>query len=161
MQTSNKIDLVNPVRRQLIVSLVLAAPALSTRAAAEQVMIEVWKDPSCGCCKDWVKHLQANGFKVKINDSGNTEARARLGMPIQYAACHTGEVGGYAIEGHVPAREIRRLLKERPTAVGLSVPGMPRGAPGMDDPAYGQERDHYDVFLVHQDGSVRVYQSYH
>ena len=123
-------------------------------------MIEVWKEPSCGCCKDWVKHLQANGFQVKTNDTGNSEARARLGMPIQYAACHTGEVGGYAIEGHVPAREIRRLLKERPTAVGLSVPGMPRGAPGMDDPAYGQQRDRYDVILVHRDGSVRVYQSY-
>src|SRR5882672_488276 len=112
MQARNEVNLaVNPVRRQLTALLVLAALAHSALAAAGQTMIEVWKDPSCGCCKDWVKHLEANGFKVKTNDSGNSEARARLGVPIDYAARHTAEVGGYAIEGHVPAREIQRLLK--------------------------------------------------
>jgi hypothetical protein len=77
-------------------------------------------------------------------------------MPVKYGSCHTAAVGGYAIEGHVPAREIHRLLKERPAAVGLSVPAMPRGSPGMDGPEYGKQRDPYDVLLVLRDGSARV-----
>jgi len=81
-------------------------------------------------------------------------------MPSQYGACHTAEVEGYAIEGHVPAREIDRLLKERPVAVGLAVPGMPHGSPGMDGPAYGNRHDPYDVLIVQGDGSARVFQSY-
>jgi hypothetical protein len=120
----------------------------------------VWKAPTCGCCKDWIKHLEANGFRVKAHDSGNTDARARLGLPIQYGSCHTAQVGGYAIEGHVPAREIRRLLQERPQAVGLAVPGMPVGSPGMDGPEYGNRKDAYDVLLVRKGGSAAVYQPY-
>ncbi len=81
-------------------------------------------------------------------------------MPIRFGACHTAQVGGYALEGHVPAREIHRLLKDRPTAVGLAVPAMPRGSPGMDGPEYGGARDPYDVYLVQRDGSSRVFQSY-
>src|SRR5258705_1406008 len=128
---------VNRRRREFTVSLALAVVAGSARATAGTPTIEVWTGPSCSCCKDWVKHLLANGFRVKTHDSGNTEARARVGMPMKYGACHTAEVGGYAIEGHVPAREIHRLLKDRPIAVGLAVPAMPRGSPGMDGPEYG------------------------
>ena len=97
---------------------------------------------------------------VTAYDTGNTDVRAQLGMPQQYGSCHTGRVGGYALEGHVPAREIRRLLSERPKAVGLAVPAMPVGSPGMDGPAYGGQRDPYDVLLVARDGSASVYQSY-
>jgi len=129
-------------------------------AAPTQPSVEVWKSPTCGCCKDWVAHLQANRFKVKVHDTGNTDARERLGMPIKYGSCHTATVGGYALEGHVPAREVRRLLKERPKAVGLAVPAMPLGSPGMDGPAYGNRKDPYDVLLVQRDGSATVYQSY-
>ena len=150
----------NLLRRRLTASLPLAVIVQSVRAAAPRPTIEVWKDPSCGCCKDWFAHLESSGFPVKTHDTGNSEARARLGMPARYGACHTGEVDGYAIEGHVPAREIDRLLKERPVAAGLSVPGMPRGAPGMDGPAYGNQRDPYDVLLVQRDGSTRVFQAY-
>ena len=135
---------------------VMTAPLL----AQPQPLMEVWKDPNCGCCKDWVKHLQANGFKVRVHDAGNTAARARLGMPEKLGSCHTAQVGGYAIEGHVPAREISRLLKERPSAIGIAVPGMPVGSPGMDGAEYGKRRDPYDVLLVNKDHSTRVFQSY-
>lgn len=90
----------------------------------------------------------------------NTDARQRLQMPIAHGSCHTALVDGYAIEGHVPAREIHRLLKERSAAIGLAVPAMPVGSPGMDGPAYGGRRDPYDVLLVGRDGSARVYQAY-
>ncbi|MEO7888276.1 MAG: DUF411 domain-containing protein [Polaromonas sp.] len=133
--------------------------------AQARPQLEVWKDPDCGCCKDWVAHLQANGFEVRVHDSGNTAARARLGMPEKLGSCHTAEVSlaskRYALEGHVPAREVHRLLKEAPQAVGLAVPGMPVGSPGMDAPLYGARKDPYDVLLVHRDGSTRIYQSYH
>lgn len=147
-------------RRRFIASVTLAAVSMSSRAAAPKATVEVWTGPSCSCCKDWVMHLEANGFQAVVHDGGNSDARARLGMPLKYGACHSAVVGGYAIEGHVPAREIHRLMKERPAAVGLAVPAMPRGSPGMDAPAYGQQRDPYDVLLVLRDGSVRVYQSY-
>ncbi len=147
-------------RRRVVAALMwapLVAP-LGARAAART--IEVWTGPACACCHDWIDHLRANGFEVTTHDGGNTPARARLGMPVDYGSCHTGEVAGYAIEGHVPAREIERLLDERPNAIGLSVPSMPRGSPGMDGPAYGNVRDPYDVLLVLRNGSATVYRSY-
>jgi hypothetical protein len=128
--------------------------------AADAPTIEVWTGPGCGCCHDWIEHLRANGFEVTTHDGGNSDARARLGIPVQYGSCHTGEVAGYAIEGHVPAREIRRLLEEKRDAVGLSVPSMPRGSPGMDGPAYGNVRDPYDVLLIRRNGSAVVFESY-
>ena len=140
--------------------LALASATLPLAAFAAAPMVDIWKDPNCGCCQDWVKHLNKNGFATKVHDEGNTAARTRLGVPAKLGSCHTGLIGGYAIEGHVPAREVRRLLKEKPKAIGLAVPGMPVGSPGMDGPAYGDQRDPYDVLLVLADGSTRVYQSY-
>jgi hypothetical protein len=128
--------------------------------AGAQALVEVWKSPTCGCCKDWMTHLQAPGFRVKAHDVGNTAARTRLKVPAQLGSCHTARVGGYAIEGHVPAADIVRLLKERPQAIGLAVPGMPIGSPGMDGPAYGNRQEPYDVLLIAQDGSTRVFSSY-
>ena len=107
-----------------------------------------------------MKHLEANGFTVRASDTGNTTTRAKLGMPARLGSCHTARVAGYVIEGHVPARDIRRLLKERPAAVGLVVPGMPIRSPGMDGPAYGDRRDAYDVQQVHASGTTQVFQSY-
>jgi len=123
-------------------------------------LVQVWKAPSCGCCKDWIKHLEAHGFRTQVQDSGNTDARLRLGVDVQYGSCHTALVDGYAIEGHVPAREIHRLLKERPAAIGLAVPAMPVGSPGMDGPSYKGRMDPYDVLLLAKDGSSRVFQTY-
>jgi hypothetical protein len=107
-----------------------------------------------------VRYLEREGFDVESIDGGNSEARDRLGLPVRYGSCHTAEVDGYAIEGHVPAREIRRLLRERPEAIGLSVPAMPRGSPGMDGPAYGGVVDPYDVLLIGRDGTATVFESY-
>lgn len=137
-----------------------AGLGLRAGATAQAPLVKVWKGPSCGCCKDWITHLQANGFRTQAVDEGNTDARERLGVALQYGSCHTALVGGYAIEGHVPAREIRRLLKERPRAIGLAVPAMPLGSPGMDGPEYGGRKDPYDVLLLLPGGGSRVYQSY-
>jgi hypothetical protein len=144
-------------------SLLLALAALPVAGLAQQrakVLVEVWKDPECGCCTDWVKHLEGNGFAVKLNVGGNEAMRTRLGIPPKLASCHTGLVGGYAVEGHVPAADIRRLLKEKPQAVGLTVPGMPIGSPGMDAAVYGKRRDPYEVLLVLKSGDTRVYTAY-
>lgn len=123
-------------------------------------LVEVWKDPECGCCKDWVAHLVKSGFDVKVNETGNNAARSSLGIPANLGSCHTAKVDGYAFEGHVPAKEMKRILRERPKAVGLAVPGMPVGSPGMDGAIYKGRKDPYDVLLVLQDQSTSVYQSY-
>ena len=137
-----------------------AALALPGLAQSTKPVVEVWKDPNCGCCKDWIAHMQASGFTVKTYETGNNAARARLGLPEKFASCHTALVAGYVVEGHVPAREVQRLLKERPKALGLAVPGMPIGSPGMDGPEYKGRKDRYDVLLVNADGRNRVYQTY-
>lgn len=159
-----KIHTINPLRRQLVASLVCGVSMMSlarfARASAESVRIGVWKSPTCGCCKDWITHLEANGFSVSSFDDGNSETRKRLGMPVRFGSCHTAEIQGYAIEGHVPAREIYRLLEEAPDAIGLSVPAMPRGSPGMDGPAYGGVKDPYDVLLIDSNGIASVFHSY-
>ena len=149
-------------RRRLLLAAGLAAlPAWAlARRPVAAIPIAVWKSPSCGCCKDWIAHLEADGFKATTHDEGNTDQRARLGIPVRYGSCHTALVGGYAIEGHVPAREIRRLLGQRPRAIGLAVPALPIGSPGMDGPAYGGRKDPFDVLLVALDGSASVYQPY-
>ncbi len=149
-------------RRSLLAMAALAAApfAVGATAKAAAPLVEVWKDPNCGCCQDWVVHLEANGFTVKVNDTGNTAMRAKLGVDTKYGSCHTAMVGGYAIEGHVPAREIHRLLKEKPQAIGLAVPGMPVGSPGMDGKVYGDRKDPYQVMLLRRDGGARVYQAY-
>ena len=146
-------------RRQLLLATLLA-PFAHAASAMVKPVIEVWKDPNCGCCKDWIAHIEADGFRVKVHDTGNNPVRLKLGMPKQFGSCHTAAVGGYVIEGHVPAREIRRLLGERPAAVGLAVPGMPVGSPGMDGPAYNNRKDPYDVLLVARDGTAKVFQAY-
>jgi hypothetical protein len=148
-------------RRRLLsgamaIGLMAALPALAQPART----IEVWKDPNCGCCQDWIVHVEQAGFKVKANEVGNNAARARLGMPQKLGSCHTALVQGYVIEGHVPARDIERLLKDKPPAIGLAVPGMPIGSPGMDGAVYGGRRDRYDVLLVLKDGSTRVFSSH-
>ncbi len=151
-------------RRQFVRSLLCGAVAapfvVPGQAAAQDLSMEVWKSPTCGCCNDWITHLEGYGFTVTSYDEGGTDAMIRLGMPFKYGSCHTAEIDGYAIEGHVPAREVLRLLDERPDAIGLSVPAMPRGSPGMDGPMYGGVIDPYDVLLIHHDGEATIFQSY-
>lgn len=134
------------------VAMLLAGPALAARD-----VIEVFKSSTCGCCTKWIAHLRANGFEVQAHDVDDISVtRARLGVPQALGSCHTGRVGGYLIEGHVPARDIQRLLRERPDAAGLAVPGMPRGSPGME----ADVRDPYDVLLFQLNGHYMVYQRY-
>lgn len=129
-------------------------------AGTQKPLIEVWKNPTCGCCKDWVAHLEANGFATKVNETDNSATRSRLGVADAYASCHTALIEGYAVEGHVPAPDIRRLLKERPDAIGLAVPGMVIGSPGMDGPAYGGRRDSYSVLLLSKSGGATDYEAH-
>lgn len=119
-------------------------------------LVTVWKNESCGCCKQWVRHLQQAGFIVEVHNIDNMgPTKERVGIPVAMGSCHTGEVGGYFVEGHVPADDIKRLLRERPNAKGLTVPGMPVGSPGMETDS-GQVQP-YDVFLVLKDGTTTVY----
>lgn len=118
--------------------------------------VEVFKSASCGCCGGWVEHLRRNGFEVTTHDVADVPAeRKRLGMPDRLGSCHSAMVGGYVIEGHVPAADIRRLLKEKPKALGLAVPSMPPGSPGMES----SRPIPYDTLLVGRDGSTRVFAS--
>ena len=128
--------------------------------AAETLSIEVWKSPTCGCCKKWIEHLEDSGFSVTTYDEGNNRARARLGMPRAHGSCHTALINGYVIEGHVPANDIMRLLKEKPEAIGLSVPGMPIGSPGMDGPEYKGHKDPFDVLLVESEDKSSTFSRY-
>lgn len=139
----------------------LSYPQLG-QAAIQPQQVTVWKTPTCGCCKDWVIHMRKEGFSVATNDVPDTAPiRQKLGLPAKFGSCHTAQVGGYVLEGHVPAREVKRLLREKPVAIGLAVPGMPIGSPGMEMPGDMQGvRDAFDVVLVTKDGSSRVYESY-
>ena len=130
----------------------------ATMAFAANPSVEVWKTPNCGCCREWVAHLQKNRFEVVTHDVKDTgPVREKLGLPHKFGSCHTAKLGDYVLEGHVPAQEIRRLLREKPDARGLAVPGMPVGSPGME---VGSTRDAYNVLLVLKNGESRIYQSY-
>ena len=140
--------------RELSLSLFLAAGLLSTGALAEDQTITVYKSPTCGCCTKWVSHLQESGFDVETTDLTDLRLiKSMSGIKPEQASCHTATVGGYVIEGHVPAADIKRLLAERPDARGLTVPGMPKGSPGMEAP----QPDHYQVLLLGNDGSTAVF----
>ena len=147
-------------RRRLIGALALMPWTIWLRpagAAPGTPRIEVWKDPACGCCKKWMELLRQAGFTVISHDQRNAAARAKARISPQYGSCHTSFIEGYAIEGHVPVREIRRLLTERPDAIGLAVPGMVNGSPGMEQ---GGRVDPYDVLLLHRDGGSSVFAKY-
>jgi hypothetical protein len=127
----------------MLMSGVAAVPFAASRAAQEQT-ITVHKDPNCGCCSGWVSHLRQAGFTVTAIDSAELDAvKTRLSVPADLAACHTAQVAGYVVEGHVPAVALERFLAEKPDATGLAVPGMPIGSPGME----GGSPEQYDVVL--------------
>ena len=129
-----------------------AAPAQAAKPA-----LQVYKDPSCGCCTQWVEHMRRSGFQVAAHDTSGVDGiKDQAGVPRGARSCHTGLVGGYAIEGHVPAEVVRRLLREHPADIaGLAVPGMVTGSPGMEGP----NPQHYDVFAFTKDGRTSVYES--
>jgi hypothetical protein len=132
--------------RRAVLAVFAAGAVLGARrlAAEPAPLVEVWKDPNCGCCGGWVDHLKRSGFRVAVTDTADVAAvKTTLGVPGELASCHTAKIDTYVIEGHVPAAAIRRLLAERPPALGLAVPGMPIGSPGME----GGTPQAYDVVL--------------
>ncbi|MBZ2189333.1 DUF411 domain-containing protein [Alcanivorax sp. JB21] len=136
-----------------------AQPAAATVSADDALPpITVWHSPTCGCCGDWVTHLQESGFTVHKHIQNNVpQIKYRLGLPGELASCHTAMVEGYIIEGHVPAADIKRLLREQPFARGLAVPGMPVGSPGME---MDGRMDAYAVLLFDADGETQVFSQY-
>jgi hypothetical protein len=140
------------------VRITVCALMLSVNVQAAAMTLAVFKTPTCGCCGKWVDHMKAGGFDVRVTEVQSTdEYRRKYGVPDSVRSCHTATVNGYAIEGHVPADDVKRLLKARPRAKGLAVPGMPIGSPGMEQ---GARRQAYSVLLFKSDGSVTEFQSY-
>lgn len=147
--------------KKLTIALGLAAVLTTGQGAwaEDDLNIKVYKSPTCGCCGDWVDHLEENGFEVDVTDTNNmNQVKMDAGLTPQLASCHTAFIDDYVIEGHVPAADIRRLVEERPMAHGLSVPGMPAGSPGME---MGDRKDNYQVLLFNKAGQTRVFADYH
>ena len=146
-------------RRRLLVALLGIAVAVSSASAQGKPTpktphLQVYKSPTCGCCGKWVEHMTAAGFTSTVTSMPDVSPiRTRHGVPSQLASCHTALVGGYVIEGHVPAEDIRRLLRERPAVVGLAAPGMPAGSPGMDVP----NSPAYEVLSFDKEGRTKVF----
>jgi len=135
----------------LLLALLVGAGSAWAQSATQ---VEVFKSPYCGCCEKWIEHMQKSGFKVNAHNVNDIPAaRKHLGMPDRVGSCHTAKVGSYLIEGHVPAADIQRLLKEKPKAVGLAAPGMPQGSPGMETATPVP----YETLLVQADGSTTVF----
>ena len=140
-------------RRTVSTGIAVIFAVTTLRANAAEQIVRVSKDPNCDCCGGWVAHLRDAGFTVSVTDTNDLGAvKVRLGVPADLAACHTGEIAGYTIEGHVPASIVRRLLRERPLAKGLAVAGMPVGSPGMEVPDGRTQA--FDVELVAKDGTT-------
>jgi hypothetical protein len=142
-------------RRGAISALIVAAAARPATAVAP--VVEVWKERGCGCCSAWARHLEREGFAIgAVHELDDVDtARVAAGVPDDLAGCHTARVGGFVVEGHVPAAAVRRLLAERPPVVGIAVPGMPTGSPGME--IAGVPADPYDVIAFAADGSRSVF----
>ena len=152
--------------RSLFAAMLLAALALAGGSTFAQrqtpgagPMVQVYKSPTCGCCANWVKHLQQHGFRTQVTDMENVaDIKAQRGVPARAQSCHTAVVDGYVIEGHVPATDVQRLLKERPAVLGLAVPGMPIGSPGMEVP--NMKPQPYDVVAFDKQGQLKVFASH-
>jgi hypothetical protein len=135
-----------------------AGSLLLNQKSALAADIVVYKSSTCGCCKKWVSHLEQNGYTVEVHNQNRNKLssiKAEMGVPRGLQSCHTAKIGGYVIEGHVPADVIARLLKEKPQIKGLAVPGMPMGSPGMEGP----RRDSYDVLALQENGETSVFSS--
>ena len=149
-------------RRQLLIfasSSIAAAPMIGFAYEAG-TNIHVVKNPQCGCCNAWIEILEGDGFNVTTEDrshSGLAAFKFESGIPKDMMSCHTAKIGGFFIEGHVPASDIRRLIEERPDALGLAVPAMPYGSPGMGPE---DQREAYDVYIISADGTAEVFQHY-
>ncbi len=152
----------NITRRNIALGLGLSLlPLKLISANVPKPSIEIWKSATCGCCHDWMNHMTTNGFVIgKVHDVGNDAARKKFGINNEFGSCHTALIDGYVFEGHVPAKDVERVLREKPHIVGLAVPGMPIGSPGMDGPEYKGRRDPYSVIAIQKNGQAKVYRRY-
>ena len=142
----------------VIAALVLASSSASS-AQRPAPVVQVYKSPTCGCCANWVKHLQQHGFKTQVTEMENVaDIKTKHKVPARAQSCHTAVVDGYVIEGHVPAADVQRLLKDRPAVIGLAVPGMPIGSPGMEVPNVKPQA--YDVVTFDKQGQLKVFASH-
>ena len=134
----------------------VAAPRLSSAmTGAAPIPVTVYKSPSCGCCKNWVTHMQGAGFTVKVIDMDDlTTVKKNAGVPQQLQSCHTALVGAYVVEGHVPADLVKKMLVQKPQITGLAVPGMVTGSPGME---MGDSKDPYDVIAFDRAGKTTIF----
>jgi hypothetical protein len=138
----------------LLIPLLLGGVMMASVAHATQE-ITVYKSPTCSCCKKWVSYLEQQGYQVKAQNMQDMRfIKSMSGVKPQYASCHTAVIDGYVVEGHVPAEDIARLLRERPQVIGISAPGMPVGSPGMEQ---GGRRDNYNVVTLEKDGQARLF----
>jgi len=148
--------------RHIYLAAVLAALVFAVGPAQAQRLaptVQVYKSPTCGCCANWVKHLQQHGFRTQVTETEDVAAiKAQHRIPARAQSCHTAVVDGYVIEGHVPAADVQRLLKERPAVIGLAVPGMPIGSPGMEVPNVKPQA--YDVVTFDKQGQLKVFASH-
>ena len=148
------------MKNRVLAVAIAGALSLGGLVAAQRPapVVEVYKSPTCGCCALWVKHLEASGFRTKVSDVEDMAAvKKKLGVPARGQSCHTAVVDGFVLEGHVPAADVQRLLKERPKVAGLAVPGMPIGSPGME---VGTTVQRYDVLAFDKQGQLNVFASY-
>ena len=146
--------------RSTVITLAVAVLALFGAAAAQQKpsgpLVEVFKSPTCGCCVNWVEHLRASGFTVRTTDINDmTQIKKSRGVPPEVQSCHTAVVNGYVLEGHVPAADVHRMLKETPAIAGIAVGGMPVGSPGMESPYVKAEP--FNVMSFDKTGATRVF----
>lgn len=142
----------------IIVLMLLTLNVYAEEKLVETLEIEVYRSPSCGCCSKWLAHLKENQFDVKDYLTNDVQAiKDKYGVPQNMASCHTAIINGYVVEGHVPAADIRKLLKLKPAVIGISVPGMPVGTPGME---MGGRKDAYKVISFDKNENYQVFSSY-
>lgn len=147
----------NSLIRDLTIGGGISLAGMFAWQGADAADITVYKSPTCGCCAKWVDHLEQNGFSVVVHERHNmSPVKEQFGVDQRYQSCHTAVVDGYIVEGHVPAKDIKQLLAQKPDIKGLAVPGMPMGSPGMEGPY----KDHYRVLAIDDEDAARVYSRY-
>lgn len=144
------------IDRRTALGLVLAAiPAAACAKPAKAAVLNIYKSPYCGCCGAWVEHIKLSGIRAGVRELEDVSPIAKkAGVPDELRSCHTAIIEGYFVEGHVPAVDIRKLLRDRPNARGIAVPGMPIGSPGMEQ---GGRKDDFNTLIVDRSGAVRVF----
>ncbi len=145
--------------RVLVVGILLVVVLAGCSTQSDTPVVMVYKSPTCGCCEGWIEHMRANGFQVGVQNVDNVATiKKRFGVPADLMSCHTAIVDGYVVEGHVPAKEVQRLLSERPAILGIAVPGMPAGAPGMESPNTAPQP--FEVVAFDKNGNTEVFARY-